>query len=287
MEATHVIILAQGQQKRLASLPVAKCMLKLPACREIEIIKRTLRQLWYLLEMQHNGGLDPADSPVRHHHRICVVTWPQVSEHLLRFGSVIDIGRERAITFYPHTETLTEPGNSSLKGIDRYLRRFHEQPYRPAFERTVVLFGDVVYSWACLRMILEGTHWHCGFVGTRDLSQAAGELWGLSWEPTAEQVMLQALLAALGRHPPFAEYQPGQMRRWLWEIGRCIDGSLANTVADGEYARAIGAPTGAKPTWYRACDDYTRDIDLPEHVEMLQLLSECARLDDDQNGVTW
>lgn len=303
---THVIILAQGQQKRLPALTVAKQMLHLPACGGTPILHRTIRQCWSVLS--ETRDIDSARRGEITPHRITVVCWPPMSEELTDHGIAIRGGpmctcathcpesphHDRACCyqvrcecwchdiFHPDTCTLPDPGNSSLKGVDRFLRRFYEHPSRPTFERTVVLFGDTVYSWRCLQAIFDGTHWHCGFVGTSDLSQSGGELWGVSWEIGAETVMLQALVTALGRHPAFAEYQPGQMRRWLWEIDRCIDGSHL----DGVIGVDVGAH-GLRRTWYRTIDDYTRDIDLPEHVEQLSALSELAASDDALHGVTW
>jgi hypothetical protein len=39
--------------------------------------------------------------------------------------------------------------------------------------------------------------------------------------------------------------------------------------------------------FYQAVDDYTRDIDLPEHVSNLVQLSAYAAADDRHNGVVW
>lgn len=270
---THVIILAQGLQKRLPTLTVAKQMLPLPACGDTPILHRTVLQLWHALETSPLRVR--FDSPAS---RITIVAWFHLMEQLIHDGvklGRVDVGLPGSlgVTYHPDAQTLIDPGNSSLKGIEHYLRgpAGAELRAREKFDRTVVLFGDVVYSWACLRAIIEGTHWHMGFVGTSDLSTSGGELWGLSWERTAEHIMLQCLDAAITKHPPFAEYQCGQMRRWLWEIDKVID----------------GGPPPIPRTWYRPIDDYTRDIDLPEHVRQLDTLSAAAAADDLVNGVTW
>lgn len=271
---THVIILAQGAQKRLPNLPLPKQMLRLPGCGDVPILHRTLRQIWNLM-----GGVSADD-------RVTVVTWLPLMEELASLAlDVEDPAKLMSLpgcadampwTFTPSTTTLIDPGNSSLKGIANYLDD-HRRATAGVYERTVVLLGDVVYSWACLRAIFEMTHWRCGFVGTSDLSPSGGELWGVSWQRTAEHTMFSALACALDNHPKFREYQPGQMRRWLWEIDKLIDGP-----------HVVPGNVGQAPrTWYRAIDDYTRDIDLPEHVDMLGQLSAAARDDDAENGVTW
>lgn len=267
---THVIILAQGQQKRLPSLTVAKQMLPLPACGDMPIMHRTIRQLYSLLDMVPRT--DPRD-PIRE--MITVVCWLPMSEELSRVGVPV----AHRLRYHPDTYTLVEPGNSSLKGIERYLSKTADDRAREDYVRTVILFGDVVYSWACLRAILSGTHWNMGFVGTSDLSTAGGELWGLSWNLSANQTMLECLAAANAKHPPFIDYQPGQMRRWLWEVDRLIDGESAKSTETGRGLLVR--------TWFKAIDDYTRDIDIPEHLKLINDLSQAAAADDRANGAPW
>lgn len=282
---THVIILAQGQQKRLPTLTVAKQMIPLPACGNSPIMHRTIRQLHSLLGMVPRSR---PDDPIRE--MVTVVCWLPLSEELSRVGVPIGYDGHRATRYHPDTYTLVEPGNSSLKGVERYLWKTQEERARAGYERTVVLFGDTVYSWACLRAILEGTHWNMGFVGTSDLSTSGGELWGISWHAGNTKPMLDALALANAKHPPFIDYQPGQMRRWLWEIDRQIDGPHAaspDQAVGKHFAPAALAPLEIKRTWYRAIDDYTRDIDIPEHLTQIPDLAVRAREDDEQNGMHW
>ncbi len=274
--STHVIILAQGSQKRLPELTVAKQMLPLPACGNTPILYRTIRQLFQLLDVQsvlspRPGAWPSAIPSLRDMPLIRVVTWFPLVEQVIRDG--IEVGN-RTI-FHPSMTMLADPGNSSLRGVSRYLSSPETSEIVNAreYDRTVVLLGDVVYSWACLRAILTGTHWRMGFVGTSDLSRDGGELWGLSWEKTAEEPMLHSLNDALAAHPKFTEYQPGQMRRWLWAF-------------EGFMHRELGQAVEPR-NWYVPIDDYTRDIDLPEHVKQLGALSEHAAADDLANGVTW
>jgi hypothetical protein len=278
----HVVILAQGQQKRLPDLEVPKQMLELPACDGVAIIERTLCQLAYMAPSAIVTVV--CGGPM-------MLLLPIVGAELVQktTGRRLNIGSHQ----------LADPGNSSLKGIARYLQtcvwsRFVppstspvtqllvRDPYHPEegidLDQIVVLLGDVVYSWACLGACLLGatpSRPLC-FVGTSDLSRSGGELWGLTWDNRARSMMHQTLQDALERHPPFEEYQPGQMRRWLWEVDKHMDGDFRGEVEGG-----------ARRTWFTAIDDYTRDIDLPEHVAALGELSRRAAVDDQEYGLRW
>jgi hypothetical protein len=176
--------------------------------------------------------------------------------------------------------TLSDPGNSSLKGIARYLEAdpgvLHAPPARSRPDRvarTVVLLGDVVYSWSCLEALFRASRdW--GFVGTPELSNSSGELWGVAWSRNVEGHMIASLRDALIHHPPFAEdYQPGQLRRWISGWNR---GDLTEHV---EKLRRNGH--------YIDIADYTHDIDIPAHLAMLPWLSESAAADDAKHGLVW
>ncbi len=45
---TQIVILCQGEQRRLPTLEVHKHLLRLPACGGATILERTLRQIWDL-----------------------------------------------------------------------------------------------------------------------------------------------------------------------------------------------------------------------------------------------
>lgn len=294
---THVIILAQGQQTRLPDLDVPKQMLELPACGGVSIIERTLCQLAMLnrpclcYRCMGDGG----------HHGACVAPMVTVvcggsMVILVPMGGTEIVRKATGVRLNIAGHQLPDPGNSSLKGIARYLDLAYEGFASGRWDgvvvdQTVVLLGDVVYSWACLHACLTPTHWHMGFVGTKDLSRSDGELWGLTWEKPVEPPMMSTLDLALAKHPPFHDtYQPGQMRRWLWEFDEYIDGpDLASYLHNETISRVLRHPDNqlAKRTWFTAVDDYTRDIDLPEHVAMLPALSEQAAADDREHGLVW
>jgi hypothetical protein len=247
----NIVILAQGTQKRLGNACGPKQLLSLAACVGAPILVRTLRQLGTLA--------------ASHDIDITVVTWKDVWVQLvMRFADAQDSAN--------HVE-LADPGNSSLKGIARYLaQRDSTEPQNPE-DRTIVLLGDVCYSWAALNALLLASREH-GFVGTSNLSESGGELWGVAWKRKFEDQMLRDLGDALLRHPPFEdEYQPGQMRRWIlgWRKG-----SLAERV---DRLRRSGL--------YFDIDDYTMDVDLAVHIPKLAESSVLAREDDIRNGMTW
>ncbi|HWN72048.1 MAG TPA: hypothetical protein VNM90_30620, partial [Haliangium sp.] len=191
------------------------------------------------------------------------VTWKDVwAQLVMRHPDAQNIAK--------HVE-LADPGNSSLKGIARYLAQ--RDSTEPQEDRTIVLLGDVCYSWAALNALLLASREH-GFVGTSNLSESGGELWGVAWARKFEDQMTRDLSDALLRHPPFEdEYQPGQMRRWIlgWRKG-----SLAERV---DRLRRSGL--------YFDVDDYTMDVDLAIHIPKLAEASVLAREDDSMNGMTW
>ncbi len=165
---------------------------------------------------------------------------------------------------------LPEPGNSALKGIARYLELREQQGRR--YASTIVLLGDVVYSWACLEAIFRMSRTY-GFVGTSNLSPNIGELWGVAWSREFEDLMLTRLRDALLRHPLGDEYHPQQLRRWVsgWKRGDMLD-HVAKLTRTGAYI---------------AIDDYTHDIDHPSDLVMLPELSRAAAADDAKHGILW
>lgn len=257
----RVVVLAQGSQKRMGSAStLPKQLLPLPACNDVPIIVRTMRQV--LRGSSDVGLLD-------------VVTTSSVWEHARQsfaettaavYGRLHNAPRGPEVV--THT-TLQDPGNSSLKGIARY---FAAKPCEA--QRTVVLLGDVVYSWHCLDALVLGVadRGIC-FAGTSDLAAGKGELWGVAWELDREEFMMRRLEESLQRHPPFETYQPGQLRRWLVGLDRC---SIADRVA--EYSR-----NGC----YVAFDDYTMDVDVPPHIYKLRAASRAAADDDLVRGLDW
>jgi hypothetical protein len=252
----RVIVLAQGSQRRLG-IEQPKSTLPLPACGDVPIVARTI----YMLDELFYNADAQAD--------VELVCWPTVSAVLAQ--------RMRGILVDLSYSTLEEPGNSSLKGISRFLActRGLSWPPSAGHDVTSVLFGDCVYSWDCLRKIVHGAvgHW---FVVSPDISRSGGELWGLSWRASDEQAMLGWLEEAIEFHPPFVDYQPGQMRRWMHRA----------LTPNGQYECHAVTPEaiGVSPHVITV-GDYTMDIDLPQHLQELDRLSIAAKNDDIENGM--
>lgn len=226
-------MLAQGQQTRLAQLGFPKQLLPLPACGGAPVIGRTARIVRAI----------QADAEVQ------VVSRRDV-------GNAVEAWDASVACL-----TLEDPGTSSLLGLWRCLTGDLRWP-----GRTVVLLGDVCYSWSCLSSLMRGSS-HL-FVGTSDLAQDRGELWGVAWQDTDSALMLEWVRMALSRHPPFAEYQCGQMRQWLFA------------------GRDLSRRDQREPT-YEPVDDYTTDFDTPLDLMRLEDVSRSARLDDALHGMTW
>jgi hypothetical protein len=178
-------------------------------------------------------------------------------------------GDRRTVT--PSYVELATPGNSALRGVGRYLEQRDRDNRR--YDHTIVLLGDVVYSWECLRAIWQISKIG-GFVGTRHLALDKGDLWGVGWSRALNDRMMLDLRDALLRHPPFEdEYRHGQLRRWVSGFRR---GDLADHVIKMQKVEA-----------YTAIDDYTHDIDFPGDLVLLPDLSAAAAADDAKHGVIW
>lgn len=251
----RVIVLAQGNQKRMGvKNTTPKQLLPLPACNGVPIITRTMRQV-----LRASGDVSLLDVVALSH------VWAPAQDAFSKstaavYGQLPGVRRSAQTVM---CTTLPDPGKSSLKGIARYLER------RPCeAQRTVVLLGDVVYSWRCLDALLFGIadEGVC-FAGTSTLASGKGALWGVAWDLDREPFMLQRLELSLLRHPQ------GQLRCWMVG-GGC--GSVADRVA--EFTRN---------GHYVAFDDYTMDVDTPSHIAKLEVASVAAAAEDFDRGLDW
>jgi hypothetical protein len=254
---TDVIILAQGSQKRMGTSLVGgveyKQLLPLPACGGVSILARTIRML-------ANIGLVGQRVHVACDSRLGI----RLDDELKRVHGAVPI---------PDYFALHNPGNSSLKGLDRALATLGMDN---EVGSTVVLLGDVCYSHDCVRATLSMTRPSgYGFVGTSDLGGGGGELWSVAWAPSGSLPVI--VQSALKDHPPFEEYQPGQLRRLL------VHSRLAHVKPTVEHARERLRVNGR----YIAIDDYTMDVDLPQHIAALGPASEAAAKDDEAHGILW
>lgn len=275
MPVTSIIILAQGQQSRLPNMPRPKQLLPLYGCNRVPLLERTIRQIWSFCTIGSTT--------------LTIIGWPQIKlhfeEHPVTFYSGDD--DEDYVKYRPEVISLDDPGNSSLKGLARYMVavegarkifddsgiKYQETGPIARAARTIVLLGDVLYSWHCLTQLFGANDLDRSsirFVGTKDLSPSAGELWGVGWESFRDDIVYNALAEAMKRHPPPQvdnTYQPGQLRKWLYAL--------------------FGHDDATQRPYYTAVDDYTMDVDLPEHVEKLARASKVAADDDRRHGIIW
>lgn len=293
--STNVIILCQGQQTRLPMLDGPKQLLPLVGCNGATLLDRTLRQIDTLMASDRESIVNVIGGEPFRRHLSNKYTPPCPS----------DLGNSRRIR---HIE-LASPGNSSLLGVFEVLRLRDQWWLRDYFEyehikdgstcgradkidKTVVLLGDVLYSWRCLASLLAHDRYQekILFVGTHDLSTSGGELWGVAYSMSAHMKMMEYAAAALVKHPPFEDYQPGQLRRWYWAArnGRTVAQMLspaapAMEFTPGRYFLACGGDPSEVPD----VRDYTMDVDVPEHLMLLEEASFKASHDDFKHGVTW
>lgn len=264
---TNVIILCQGQQQRLPELGIPKQLLGLEPTIPARLLDRTLIMV--------GSMLTPADT-------ITIIGGSYFRNRYTGSSSWRDPRGDKTLNVHE----LATPGNSSLKGVaaalhDRqYMLGDPQSPFGDFTKttRTILLLGDVLYSWACLAPIIEFDRHKAGclFVGSHDLSPSAGELWGIGWKfgersrhspADTNTRMKDGLQRALAKHPPFADtYQCGQLRRWYWEMN------------EGRTRPA---------SHYLSVDDYTMDVDLPEHIAKLAEHAKLAREDDIRHGLDW
>lgn len=261
--STSVVILAQGDQKRLPDLRIPKQLLALPACGKTPILDRTLRMVYEIASVH----------PM-------VVGWPHFVDHYTIHpvrATPRRTPRELLIngmaTVRPIVVTLEKPGNSSIKGIYQVF-----QQYKPRTDRVVVLLGDVIYQWSVLEELLGVGPGVTGrdviFSVSDNLSPSGGELWGIAWNKIAAPDIMEALTNAHRKQPYNNDvYQNGQMRLWLWDL------EAGTHALPGRCRHVTDAYNG----------DYITDIDLPAHAtpEFLIPLSELAAADDAAHGVTW
>lgn len=282
---SHVIILAQGNQSRLPDLQYPKQLLLLDGNEKlgrapVTILDRTIAMVQHLAKRDGNtvhitvvGGkaiqdhLQPSD-PIS-----SSVLYVRTAENIEYFAAP---ARPDGVSFM----SLNQPGNSSLKGAGKVLssrwsawcndaggHKPADLPWPPmeGLETTVVLLGDVIYSWTCLQVLTLPAAADRLFVGTSDLGPSSGEIWGIRWNTDGNHAMRDSLIAAIQSHPAFSDYQPGQLRRWLFTL------------------------EGKTPPWpsYVAVDDYTKDIDLPEHLALITEISRLAAADDELHGLQY
>jgi molybdopterin-guanine dinucleotide biosynthesis protein A len=254
----HVLILAQGQQQRLPQLEIPKQWINLGdwAPGGGPILVRTIRMIRTLL-----AGREVS---------ITVVAGYRLMSLLLRqaVGCGLALMDERDELWIGEADDLAvielaKPGNGSIAGLRQCLRKFPVLIEEP----TTVLLGDVVYSHAVLKELLDlGTLREPLFAGTRVVTGATGELWGLRWGKDTGRYMAALVDAIVD--PPVETYQAGQLRKLLWAYQR------------DHGVHVLEAKSDAR--WYYATNDFTADIDTPADMAKLPQIA-LAAWEDDQS----
>lgn len=281
-DPTHVIILAQGSQKRMGEYTLPKQLLPLSAhvaARRANtvLLERTIAQVARIMIGKDGTLASLHDRSARH--QIVVIAGQDVSRYTIS-GHLRDFGAHDPKTasalvpdlhVHPTYHELSSPGNSSLKGLGRVLDEIRDNEYADPFHRRVVLLGDVLYSWACLEALFRPADvGDVTFAGTSDLGPGGGELWGVSWFRSTAKLIDRAMEMALKAHSKFEdEYQPGQLRHLLWSVDHIINCDPPRMARD----------------WWVPIDDYTMDVDLPEHIAKLAQHSFLALADDKEHGL--
>lgn len=233
----QVVIMAQGQQRRLASLGHPKHLL--PVNGE-PIITRTLRLL-----LQHRGPLDEPGPPP-------VVIGPRELDDAIAPFNVVRV-------------TLDRPGSCIVTGIRAAL----EEEFVRQEGRVAVLLGDVVWSRAALARVMADRR-ELAFAGTPVLTTSEGEVFAALFDDPQAVKRLCETCPCVARGPRWRQMQGGHLRRLLWHAMH-VNGDKAMM-----QVRTAGRTSWWAPAMYLPIDDWTTDIDKPADVARLPALGELA-----------
>ena len=183
----NILIMCQGQQRRLPDLKHPKHLLKVG---DEMIVARTLRLIDQCRTAQY--GLDGHD----------------------QYDSVSVLGPNGlARCGVPFVLELAEPGLCVVEGLIAASRYFGI-----VGRRTIVLLGDVVWSRAALEAVLADRR-PIMFAGTPDLTASTGEVFALAFDdPERVENLCRTCPCRVdgARRRLFAKQQGGHLRRLLW-----------------------------------------------------------------------
>lgn len=218
----RILVMAQGHSTRMRPLlgrDVPKHTIDIGGWSVLE------RTLWML-----SGGGDDFDVWVIGHHKLRSYLAP----HQWHGAKQIE---------------LLRPGLCILQGIEEVRHLWSPD------DRTVILFGDTIYSIACLERLISSTM-PVAITGTRYVNGSCGELFGMAFGQDGVRMVSEAISnRSCTDHGAIG--QPGHLRLIMPELVR-YDMSCE----------------------YLIVDDYTDDLDEPIDVEVMQKWrGGCAYLD--------
>jgi hypothetical protein len=289
----RVVIMAQGQQTRLPDLKIPKQLLPLPLCNTT-ILDRTLTML---TSDDRVGEIVVIGCFARHltdggDGYFNLGRWaPCTSDDADATMSTTSRKRAGSPPVCLEVVKLNAPGNSVIRGL-RAIRPYLRQEAVIAggagmadseldFTRTVILLGDVVYSRRCLAALADKAPAKVWFAVSPDLSPGGGEVFGCSYDQDGTEEFLSILDNVV--HPPFTDtYQPGQLRRLLWERQRRIYELEMSERTDTEVRAVVLEGARQRPS-DKCCtimNDFTTDIDTIADLRLLGDLDVRAWEDD-------
>lgn len=244
---TQILILCNGQQRRLPMLPHPKHMLEVGG---EPIIERTIRLLY---ELQPGGA------------------WAAGVIGPAAFDAAIEQSRAQQ----PREEAwrisrfrAEDPGHCIVDGILAARATWHDPEFPVA--RRVILLGDVVWSRAALTKVLAETR-PLVFAGTPVLTAAQGEVFALVFDnPQHVKNLCETCPCRMDgkRVRTFPHPRGGHLRRLLWHAQE----------ARGRF-EAMGSQTW-DPALYLPIDDWTDDVDTPDDVARLPTLAQFIAIED-------
>jgi hypothetical protein len=185
--ATTVIIMAQGQQTRLASLGYPKQLIKV---RDEPIIVRAIRLAELVLDPDQCEG---------------------ILTNVICGHGLGDKIYEHDMLPWKNIHTLAEPGDCILDGIAATQLLW-------GTERTAILLGDVYYTEAAIDRILTDER-EIMFAGTSNITEHNGEIFAMSFARSCQRQLARWLAWAPCRQIDYNNIsQAGHLRYLLWAV---------------------------------------------------------------------
>lgn len=246
----RIVIMCQGQQRRLADLGHPKHLLKVG---DQTILGRTVSMLFHVDQALRQAGRETA---------LDIVGPPEL-------GSAVGHASHPMIGRGPLDRE--SPGNCIVDGLLATRKLWANDVHG----RTVILLGDVVWSRRALAAVLSDPR-PIVFAGTSALSASQGEVFALAFDNSQAVVKLCETCPCRvdgTRKRTFPRMLGGHLRRLLWWT-------------QAQHHKI--PPNRSKQTWhpdlYLPIDDWTMDIDDPADVARLPELARLIELEERDLG---